>query len=163
MGHKHVRFINACEKFLKKENGVETTNGLLSKVTNYKERTIWIPSISNQLAQLLTRDKRFKQVDIAKVPDNLLKTLLMMSYFICNGMPRMPCALCPNENINVLMNYSRRQNRYLNTCRNYLKGRCTRPIHELNLTSSTTGKDAEISTNFNNVISEYCAIQKGGK
>ena len=70
MGHKHVRFINACEKFLKEENGVETTSGLLSKVTNYKGEPYGFPPSVDQLAQLRSRDKRFKRVDIAKVPDN---------------------------------------------------------------------------------------------
>ena len=68
MGHKHVRFINACEKFLKEENGVETTDGLLNKVTNYKGEPYGFPPSTNQLAQLLTRDPRFKQVDVTSIP-----------------------------------------------------------------------------------------------
>ena len=68
MGHKHIRFINACEKHLKKENGVETTTGFLSKVTNYKGEPYGFPPSVDQLAQLLSRDKRFKRVDVASIP-----------------------------------------------------------------------------------------------
>ena len=85
MGHKHVRFINACEKFLKKENGVETTDGLLNKVTNYKGEPYGFPPSMNQLAQLLTRDPRFKQVDTAYIPDNKNGTYEVIVWGLTNA------------------------------------------------------------------------------
>ena len=61
--HKHTRFVNACVKYLQKENAVESTTGFLENIRNYKgERYVNAPS-PNELAQLLARDVRFKQVD----------------------------------------------------------------------------------------------------
>ena len=85
MGHKHVRFINACEKFLKKENGVETTNGLLNKVTNYRGEPYGFPPSANQLAQLLTRDPRFRQVDTTDIPDNKNGTYEVIVWGLTNA------------------------------------------------------------------------------
>ena len=66
--HKHTRFINACVKYLGEENDVETTEGLIQNVTNYKGQPYINTPSPNQLAQLLTRDSRFKQVDVASIP-----------------------------------------------------------------------------------------------
>lgn len=66
--HKHTRFINACVKYLKEENSVETTEGLIGSVTNYKGEPYANTPSPNQLAQLLARDSRFKQVDTATLP-----------------------------------------------------------------------------------------------
>lgn len=61
--HKHTRFVNACVKYLQEENGVESTIGFIENVRNYKgERYVNAPS-ANELAQLLSRDIRFKQID----------------------------------------------------------------------------------------------------
>lgn len=60
--HKHRRFIDACVKYLKEEGATETTIGLLDKVkTNAGGEYQHKPTV-NQLAQLLTRDERIKQV-----------------------------------------------------------------------------------------------------
>ena len=68
MAHKHIRFINACEKYLREENDVETTEGFLNSIKNYKGLPYTNTPTTDQLAQLLTRDKRFKQVDVASIP-----------------------------------------------------------------------------------------------
>tara|TARA_R100000406_G_C3043372_1_gene106701 strand:+ start:66 stop:320 length:255 start_codon:yes stop_codon:yes gene_type:complete len=68
--HKHTRFVNACVKYLKEENEVETTEGLIDNVTNYKGLPYTNTPSANQLAQLLARDSRFKQVDTTAIPSN---------------------------------------------------------------------------------------------
>lgn len=68
--HKHTRFVNACVKYLKEENEVETTEGLIDNVTNYKGLPYTNTPSANQLAQLLARDSRFKQVDTTAIPSS---------------------------------------------------------------------------------------------
>ena len=58
-----MSFVGYWRKDLQKENAVESTTGFLENIRNYKgERYVNAPS-PNELAQLLARDVRFKQVD----------------------------------------------------------------------------------------------------
>ena len=67
---KEGRDISWYKKYLKEENEVETTEGLIDNVTNYKGLPYTNTPSANQLAQLLARDSRFKQVDTTAIPSN---------------------------------------------------------------------------------------------